>query len=263
MKYISIIGAGNMGAALAVGFAAAGYEVKISNRTPAKLERLRALEGIAVCENNTSAIENADLVIFAVKACALEKVLAEVGGELNYNRTIVASLIPDYSLSQLEQMLKPYNKAPMIAKVMPNTAVSVGESMTFVSLNEYAAAYSNELREVFASVGEVEVIDESLFASATLLCSCGLAYAFRYIRAASEGGVNLGFEAVDARRYVCQTLRGAAEMLERHNLHPEAAVDSVTTPGGITITGLIAMEKAGFTSSVLAGLQRPKNQCDE
>lgn len=263
MKYISIIGAGNMGTALAIGFAAAGYEVKVSNRTPGKLERLKSFSGIEVCADNLSAIANADLVIMAVKGEVLDKVIAEVGGSLNYNRTIVASLIPDFSLSHLEQMLKPFNKAPMIARVMPNTAVLVGESMTFVSLNEYAAAFSAELSEVFASVGKVEIIGEAQFASATLLCSCGLAYAFRYIRAASEGGVNLGFEAVDARRYVCQTLRGAAEMLERHNLHPEVAVDAVTTPDGITIAGLIAMEQAGFTSAVLAGLQRPKRKADE
>lgn len=258
MKNISIIGAGNMGAALAVGFAGAGYEVRISNRTPGKLERLRAIENIIVCADNTSAVEKADLVIFAVKADALGSIIAEIGQAINYNHTIMASLIPGYTLLQLDQMFKPFNKAAMIARVMPNTAVSVGESMTFVSLNEYAEAYAAELSSVLEAVGKVEIIGESMFYSATMLCSCGLAYAFRYIRAASEGGVNLGFEAVDARRYVCQTLKGAAEMLEKLDLHPEQAVDTVTTPGGMTIAGLIAMENAGFTPAVLAGLKRSK-----
>lgn len=255
MKNVSIIGAGNMGTALATGFASAGYDVRISNHTPDKLERLKGVERVAVFDDNTLAIENADMVILAVKADAFEKIFSEIGSLLNYNRTIVASLSPKFQLAQLEQMLRPYNNAPMVARVMPNTAVSVGESMTFVSLNEYAAAYSSEVRDVFNSVGKVEIADEALFEAATLVCSCGLAYAFRYIRAASEGGVALGFEAKDARRYVCQTLRGAAEMLDRFDLHPEMAVDTVTTPGGLTIAGLNAMERAGFTAAVLAGLE--------
>jgi len=260
MKNISIIGAGNMGAALAIGFAAAGYAVRVSNRSRTKLERLQSYEGISICEDNISALENADLVILAVKAGSIANVVAEIGGEIDYNRTIVASLAPEFAMAELEAMIKPYNKAPMIARVMPNTAVSVGESMTFICLNEYSAAYPVELRGVFASVGKVEIIDETLFRAATVLCSCGLAYAFRYIRAASEGGVGMGFEAQAARHYVCQTLRGAVEMLEKFDLHPEEAVDTVTTPGGLSISGLIAMEQAGFTPAVLAGLKTmPKN----
>lgn len=259
MKNISIIGAGNMGASLAIGFAERGYSVRIANRTPAKLERLKAFKGVETFTSNLSAIEDADLIIFAVQPSSLGAVIAEVGASVNYNRTILASLIPGKDLSELETEFKAFNKAPMIARVMPNTAVSVGESMTFMCLNEYAAAFSGELSDVFTSVGCVEIVDERLFVSAMILCSCGLAYALRYIRAASEGGVAMGFEAESACRYVCQTLRGAAAMLDRFHLHPEAAVDSVTTPGGITIRGLIAMENAGFTSAVLAGLQLPQN----
>ena len=260
MKNISIIGAGNMGTALAVGFSPAGYAVRISNRTAAKLGRLSAVAGISTTVSNLEVVDDADLLILAVQPRALAAVLDEIGPRINYNRTIVASLLPDESISDLEERLKPYNKAPMVARVMPNTAVSVGESMTFICLNDYSEAFSAELTEVFAAVGKVEIVKEAMFASAMLLCSCGLAYALRYIRAASQGGVSLGFEADAAARYVCQTLRGAAEMLERYNLHPEIALDTVTTPGGITIKGLIAMEKAGFTTAVIEGLKLPRTE---
>jgi pyrroline-5-carboxylate reductase len=77
----------------------------------------------------------------------------------------------------------------------------------------------------------------------------------RYVRAASEGGVELGFKADDAKQIVMQTMRGAVELLQATGLHPEAAIDLVTTPGGVTIKGLNEMEHAGFTSAVIRGLK--------
>ncbi|MBR6631322.1 MAG: pyrroline-5-carboxylate reductase, partial [Alistipes sp.] len=97
--------------------------------------------------------------------------------------------------------------------------------------------------------------DEGLIPAGTSLASCGIAYALRYIRAAMEGGVELGFRADDAKRIVMQTLRGAADILAANNSHPEAEIDRVTTPGGLTIKGLNAMEASGFTHSVIEGLR--------
>jgi pyrroline-5-carboxylate reductase len=80
----------------------------------------------------------------------------------------------------------------------------------------------------------------------------------RYVRAASEGGVELGFKAADAQRIVMQTMKGAVELLQASGMHPEAAIDLVTTPGGVTIRGLNAMEEAGFTHAVIHGLKASK-----
>lgn len=249
-----------MGTALTFGFASAGCCVKVSNRSKGRLERLSKINGVTVSLSNIEVIHDADLIVLAVQPAVLPRVIAEIGPHINYNHAIVASLSPSLTMSEFESALRVFNKAPMAARVMPNTAVSVGQSMTFVCLNEYAAAYASELEGLFNAVGKTEVVDERLFTAAMILCSCGLAYAFRYIRAASEGGVRMGFEADAAARYVSQTLRGAADMLERFNIHPEAAVDTVTTPGGITIRGLLAMEAAGFSSAVAAGLKLPGNE---
>jgi len=87
------------------------------------------------------------------------------------------------------------------------------------------------------------------------LASCGIAYVMRYIRAASEGGVELGMYASDAKKIVMQTMLGAVKLLESTGNHPEAEIDKVTTPGGITIRGLNAMEANGFTTAVIEGLK--------
>ena len=104
-------------------------------------------------------------------------------------------------------------------------------------------------------MGSTLLTDEQHLAAGTTLASCGIAYAMRYIRAASEGGVELGFKADDAKAIVMQTMKGAVELLEASGMHPEAAIDLVTTPGGVTIKGLNEMEHAGFTSAVIRGLK--------
>ena len=108
---------------------------------------------------------------------------------------------------------------------------------------------------IFDEMGNTLITDEQHLAAGTTLASCGIAYAMRYIRAVSEGGVELGFKADDAKAIVMQTMKGAVELLEASGLHPEAAIDLVTTPGGVTIKGLNEMEHAGFTSAVIRGLK--------
>ena len=77
----------------------------------------------------------------------------------------------------------------------------------------------------------------------------------RYVRAAVEGGVEMGFYPKDALNIVLQTVKGAVELLQSTGENPETAIDKVTTPGGVTIKGLNAMEHAGFTSAVIKGLK--------
>ena len=115
--------------------------------------------------------------------------------------------------------------------------------------------WNTEDKEIEFKFARAMLIEESAMAAATSLASCGIAYALRYVRAAMEGGVELGIRADEAKRIVMQTLRGAVDVLEANNSHPEAEIDRVTTPGGLTIKGLNAMEAAGFTHSVIEGLR--------
>ena len=112
--------------------------------------------------------------------------------------------------------------------------------------------------DIFSRLGSVMVIDENQMTACMALASCGIAYAMRYVRAASEGGVELGVKADLAKDIVLQTMQGAAALLQTTGAHPEAEIDKVTTPGGITIKGLNAMEAHGFTTSVIEGLKASK-----
>lgn len=255
MIKISIIGAGAMGGAIAAGLSRAGYSVTVSNRSRGKLDALVADYSVAVTLSNVEAVKDADVVIFAVKPYVLPDVLTEVAPAIDFSRTAVASLVPGFTLDDLREALGAGSADAAIARVMPNTAAAVGRSMTFVCLNGRARSLEDLFKTMFDSIGTTAIVDERLFGAATALCSCGIAYAMRYIRAASEGGVELGFRASEACEYVCRTVEGAAALIEAQKIHPEAAIDNVTTPGGLTIKGLNAMEKSGFTAAVIDGLK--------
>ena len=111
------------------------------------------------------------------------------------------------------------------------------------------------MRGLFDAVGKTAVVDERRLKAGMMLASCGTAFALRYVRASAEGGVELGLYPKEAVEAALQTVKGAAALLEARGTHPEQEIDRVTTPGGITIRGLNAMEEAGFTAAVIAGLK--------
>lgn len=256
---IAIIGAGAMGGAVADGLLHAGVEpcrIALSNPHPSKLARFTEA-GVRTYVDNHNAIGGADIVILAVKPWVLPDVLSELKADINYSTQEVAVIVAGVSCHDLCAMVDKNGKLPVLSVVMPNTAVALGESMTFV-----VAAHGQPAGalDIFGHLGRVMEIPEKQLGAATALASCGIAYAMRYVRAAEEGGVELGFRAADARAIVVETLRGAAALLARDGAHPECEIDKVTTPGGLTIRGLNAMEQAGFTSAVIAGLKASQPQ---
>lgn len=258
---VAIIGAGNMGGALARGLARGGKiatsDIYVSNPSTAKLDALKAeFAEINITTDNCAAVEAADMVILAVKPWKVEVVLNEIKPHMEYRRQAVASMVGGLGTEQLSMWLdKGDGPLPATYLIIPNTAIATMSSMTFITAVRSTAEQEQLLLDIFNELGEAMLVDEGLIAAGTSLASCGIAYALRYIRAAMEGGVELGFRADDAKRIVMQTLRGAADVLAASDAHPEVEIDRVTTPGGLTIKGLNAMEAAGFTHSVIEGLR--------
>lgn len=255
---IAVIGAGAMGGAVASGllnYAKDKYSLTVSNPSARPLEILSA-EGATVTNNNVEAARDAEIVIVAVKPWIVETVLTEIKDSLDYSRqTVVVIAAGLTGLQMMEWLRKDGADEPSLLIAMPNTAVSVAQSMTFIVPVHASQSVTADVTGVFDFLGETMVIDEAHLPVATALASCGIAYAMRYVRAAVEGGVELGFKAAVAQKMVVQTLRGAAALLSIDGAHPESEIDKVTTPGGITIRGLNEMEHAGFTSAVIRGLK--------
>lgn len=153
-------------------------------------------------------------------------------------------------------ILRNYSSRRTIVRAIPNTAMAVGRSMTFICHADDAdPARISPVTDIFDRLGTAAVIPEQQLGAAMALCSCGIAYVMRFIRAASEGAVELGLYPDKAKEWFLQTMRGAVELLESTGANPESEIDKVTTPGGLTIRGLNAMEESGFSGAVIKGLR--------
>ena len=249
---LAIVGAGNIGCAIARGAAAAGLyrreDITLARRRQELLGPLKA-EGYRVTHDNLEALKGADLVILAVGPQQLEGVVRELSPALKPGQALV-SIVTGVTLAQIGGWLK--KKAPVV-RAMSNTAIAIREAMTCLCAAPEHAAELARAKRLFDSVGSTLVIDEELMLSATALAGCGIAFFLRAIRAASQGGTQIGFHSEEAMLLAAQTARGAASLLLKGG-HPESEIDKVTTPRGCTIEGLNEMEHHGFSSALITGI---------
>jgi pyrroline-5-carboxylate reductase len=253
---ISVIGAGAMGGATVEGLIRGkqfkNEDITVSDPSQAVVEKF-SKTGVNVTTDNKLAAETADIVCVVVKPWLVERVLKDIKPDLNPQKQILIVIAAGISSANIKEWLG--EPCPPLFLVIPNIAIAEMASMTFVVPVGASEQDTQTVIDIFNEMGSTLITDEQHLAAGTTLASCGIAYAMRYIRAAAEGGVELGFKADDAKAIVMQTMKGAVELLEASGLHPEAAIDLVTTPGGVTIKGLNEMEHAGFTSAVIRGLK--------
>lgn len=258
MKF-AIIGAGNIGSALAFGLAQSKLvrteDICISNTHPEKLERISAFDpAIRTTTDNRVCTKDADVVVLAVKPWKLQPLVDELKVLLDYKKQIVASMVGGVGLKELKELFERDGEVPPLYYLIPNTAIAARQSMTFLSSLGATKEQDEALLAVFKELGDAMLVEERLMNAGLVLASCGIAYALRYIRANTQGGVLLGFTPADAQRIVAQTMKGAASLLHTAGAHPESEIDKVTTPAGLTIRGLNAMERNGFTTAIIEGL---------
>lgn len=249
---IAIIGGGNLGRSVAEGFLKAGIDasrIVVTRRRTQLLDDLAA-KGIRIEKDNKLAVAGADLIIVSVKPYQAVEVISELKTSFKQGQ-FVASLMTGISIAQLKELL-PLGVIPF--RVMPNTAVALQQSMTCITAPDLTDEQNLVIKELFGTLGEVIFMNEELMVAATVLGACGIAFALRFIRAAIQGGVEIGFSSDMAQQIVAQTVKGAAELVLQPGHHPEQEIDKVTTPKGITISGLNEMEHQGFSSALIKGL---------
>jgi pyrroline-5-carboxylate reductase len=252
-KKIGIIGVGNMGGAIAVGLLKSGFvaapDIFVADKKESTLNEMKNF-GVNTFQDNLEAAKNADVIIVAVKPYHIEGVINEIKSQLNPDKIFI-SIVAGVGIDALGEMAG--NDIP-IFRVMPNTAIALQESLTCISANGNTAPHKDYVVDLFNKLGKTVEIGEELMAAATVLSSCGIAFALRYIRAAMQGGIEIGFGAELAQLITAQTVKGATELVLQSGNHPEREIDKVTTPMGVTITGLNEMEHKGFSASLIQGV---------
>ncbi len=252
---VSVIGAGAMGGALTEGLLKGTFfnnsDITVADPSQTALDRF-AESGASITTDNRIAAGTSDIVAVVVKPWLVESVLKDIRQELNPAKQILIVIAAGIPSGQIQEWAG--SDMPLFL-VIPNIAIAEMSSMTFIVPVKATADDTKLVKSIFDEMGSSLLTEERLLAAGTTLASCGIAYALRYVRAAAEGGVELGFKAGDATQIVMQTVKGAVDLLQANGMHPEAAIDLVTTPGGVTIKGLNEMEHAGFTSAVIRGLK--------
>ena len=236
-----------MGGALIKGWAKAAREGKadlditLTARTQQTLDKFAALyPELHTLLNNKEAIQDADIVLLAVKPWLIDSVLCEMGDALK-DKTVIS-----VAANARHERIDVY--------VMPNIAAEFGQSMTFIEETPNAEALQSAV-SLFSLVGQMQVVDQKHMGAGMMMAGCGIAYVMRFLRAMMEGGVEMGFYPKDAQQIAMQTMQGAITLLQETGLHPEVAIDKVTTPGGVTIKGLNELDHASFNSAVIRCLK--------
>lgn len=257
-KNIAILGAGNLGIAIAQGIVEeklkpAG-QVFLTRRNLEHVNHLVA-DGFQVSKDNRSAVQQSGMILLCVQPKQLEKLIEEINPVLT-DQHILVSVITGVSIEEIKGHLK--IQVPVV-RAMPNTAIAIGESMTCIC-SEDGGEHALMVQQIFNALGQTLIIEEKLMQAATVLGASGIAFFMRYLRAATQGGVQMGFHSEDAQLIAVQTAKGAASLILENGQHPEVEIDKVTTPEGCTIAGLNEMEHQGLSSALIKGLMVSYNK---
>ncbi len=251
---VTILGAGNLGTAIVRGLLDsrhfAAEKIAVTRRRVDLLESL-AKEGVRTLSDNRAAARGADVVVVAVQPQQLDPILEEIAPVLDAESQMLVSTVSGAGIDAIRTHV---GDEIEVVRAMPNLGVAIQESMTCLASDRPSGPGVTAARTVFDTVGTCVVIDEELMVPATALCACGVAFFLRSIRAAAQGGVEIGFHAEEAVRMAAQTAKGAADLVLAHGSHPETEIDKVTTPRGCTIAGLNEMESRGFSSAMIRGI---------
>lgn len=250
---IAIIGAGNLGLSIAKGILnskSGKTKMYLTKRNPTSIYNFEKYGNVIITSDNREAVKKSDILIFAVQPSQFKAILNDVKDILTADHVII-STITGFDIKLIESII---GEDHHIVRSMPNTAISVGKSMTCICANVKGKKRVDLAKAIFDRMGHSLIIPEEQMQAATVICASGIAFWMRLMRATSQGAIQLGFDAKEAQELAMHTCNGAAALLIESGSHPEAEIDKVTTPKGCTIQGLNEMEHQGLSSSLIQGI---------
>ena len=261
-----LIGGGVMGEALLsrliISGTYQGSEIIVSETQAERRSHLEQKYSVAVTTDNSLVLSKAKTaVMLAIKPQIFATVAQELAAILPIEHShLIISILAGITLKQLEAS---FPQIPII-RAMPNTPATIGAGITAISLGAYTNANHQQIaQQIFTAVGEVVEIPETLMDAVTGLSGSGPAYVALMIEALADGGVAVGLSRSIAQQLAVQTVLGTATLLQNTKIHPAELKDRVTSPGGTTIAGVSALEKAGFRSAIIEAVKASKERSQE
>ena len=250
MKTMAFIGTGNMGSAIvrAVCQTTEPSEIVIANRSPEKALKLVEECGCVMSQSNTACARNAKYVVLGVKPNVVCDVLREISPVLTDDQIIISMSAGITS----QQMREALGRPNPIIRVLPNMPCAIGKGiMLIVPCGSVEEKIVEELRDLFAGCGLIDITDESHADAGMVIEGCTPAFTYMFIEALADGAVAMGLTRKQATEWAAQAVAGAAAMVLESNKHPEQLKDEVCSPGGTTIQGVRVLEEGGFRASAM------------
>jgi len=253
---VGFLGAGQMASALALGWKSAGLldlpRCLAADPYPAAREKYAKSTGVRTVETNAEVLDVCDILVLAVKPQVMNALLAEIRPKLRAPHLVV-SIAAGVTLKTLADGL---GASTRLIRVMPNTPCLVGASATGYSASSTATPEDIALvGHLFDAVGKAFSLPEHLLDAVTGLSGSGPAFVYVMIEALADGGVRMGLPRDVALALAAQTLLGSARMVLETGQHPGALKDAVASPGGTTIAGLHALERAGIRAGLMNAVE--------
>ena len=248
---LGFIGVGNMGGALvrAARRNTPSTAICIANRSP---EKAKALANEIPCrvKSNAEIAAWADYIILGVKPQMMGELLEELSPVLRTRESpfVLVSMAAGLRIADVQAMA---GGAYPVLRIMPNTPCSIGEGMVLYTPGPGVTEEAVRIfLESMAGAGRFSPLPEKLIDAGSAVAGCGPAFADLFLEALADGGVACGLPRAQALEFAAQMLSGSARLVLESGQHPGQLKDAVCSPGGTTIQGVRALERAGFRSAV-------------
>lgn len=263
-KYtLGIIGGGNMANAILNGIINSGIisdlsKIIISDIDTVKLSTYSDL-GIVTSSDNMDVINNCQYIIFAVKPQIFSLIKDDI---INMNSDQYAiSIMAGISI---DTILEYIGKNVPVCRVMPNTPCMIKQGMSVLCYRGYDDKSVEFVNQIFESIGEIALMDESLFDGVTSVSGSGPAYVYTFIDAMVKGGVEGGLSEKDSRKLAIATVIGAANMIKCNSDKPiQELIDAVCSKGGTTIEAINTFKDNHLTDIIVKGVRACRNRSKE
>ena len=252
---ITFVGSGTMAEAMIRGLLSQDIVAKeriiASGPRSERGQHLHERHGIRVTTDNTTAVEEGQIVILSVKPQVLSIVLPEIRGHLR-RKDLVLSIIAGTPIGKIADGLA----HAAVVRAMPNTPAQIGQGITVWAITpQVDETQKQQAQTILGSLGEeVFVDDEDYLDMATALSGTGPAYVFLLMEAMIDAGVHMGFSRRVATQLVSQTMRGSVQFADQSDKHVADLRNQVTSPGGTTAEALYHMEKGGLRTVISRGI---------
>ncbi len=255
MKKIGFIGMGNMAGAIAKGIIQSGFiqgeDIIAYDLQLEKLEDIHTY-GVAVASNETEVVKESEFVFIGVKPQVVEGVLSLIKNDLKEKALI--SIVLGYDFEKYNQLL---DSSTRHIFVMPNTPAMVQKGMSLIEKTHSLTDKEFDfVKNMFASIGEIDILETSLMKAGGALSGCGPAFVYMVIEALADGAVKEGIPRQKAYKLAAQTVLGAGEMVLKTQEHPGILKDNVCSPGGTTIRGVEALEQHGIRAAFIDAISQ-------